>query len=95
MADPPDIDLTRRLEDLHTAANKLNIEVVLRNLTDPEFPASSGLCKIQGRDVIFLDRSLPPAQQIEVLIEILKQFDLDTIFLADWIRDRLERQDLT
>ncbi|QPJ62676.1 MAG: hypothetical protein G3M70_12640 [Candidatus Nitronauta litoralis] len=91
MADPPDIDIERRLEDLHTAANKLNIEVVFSDLSDPEFPAKSGLCKIHGRDIILLDRTLPPAQQIEVLLETLRQFDLETIFLAAWIRDRLER----
>ncbi len=89
MADPPDINLARRLEDLHTAANKLNIEVVFSDLADPEFPANSGLCKIKGRDIVILDRALPSAQQIEVLLDALKRFDLDTIYLADWIRDRL------
>lgn len=94
MADPPDIDLERRLEDLHTAANKLNIEVVFSDLADPEFPAKSGYCKIHGRDIILLDQDLPPAQQIEVFLEALQRFDLDTIFLAAWIRDRLERLEI-
>lgn len=90
MTDPPDIDLESRLEDLHTAANKLNIEIVFSDLADPEFPAQSGYCKIHGRDIILIDRTLKPAQQIEILLEALKQFDLDSIFLTPWVRDRLE-----
>ncbi len=91
----PQEELSRRLEDLHTAANKLNIEIVFSDLADPEFPARSGLCRIHGRDVIFLERALPAERQIEVLLDCLKQFDLDSIFLAAWIRERLERWDST
>ncbi|MCA9482620.1 MAG: hypothetical protein KC553_02690 [Nitrospina sp.] len=95
MADPSESESSRRLEDLHTAAKRLNIEVVFSDLGDPEFPARSGLCRLRGRDVIFLDRALPAERQIEVFLDCLKQFDLDSIFLAAWIRERLERWDST
>lgn len=88
--DSPEIDWAARLEDLHAAANQLKIEVEFRDLTDPEFPAQSGLCRIHNRHVVMLDRQLPPARQAEVLLEALGRFDLSTVYVAAWIRERIE-----
>ena len=83
----------KQLEDLHAVVNRLNIEVAERDLADSEFPAQSGLCRIRGHDVIFIDRTLSPAKQIDVLLNALTRFDLNHIFVADWIRDRLDRME--
>jgi len=88
--DATEPDWAARLEDLQAAANQLNIEVEFRDLADPEFPAQSGVCRIHDRHVVLIDRRLPLARQAQALLEALGQFDLSTVYVAAWIRERLE-----
>ena len=84
-----------RLEDLKDLARKLSIEILFANLSDPEIPAQSGYCKVRGEKLIVVDKRLSIHHQIEVLLNIFQQFDLDDIYIASWIRERLENPKLT
>ncbi len=83
---------TARLEDLHAAANQLNIEVECRDLGDPEFPARSGLCRIQNRRILLIDARLAPEDQANIILDVLRDHDLAAVYVAPWIRDRLENE---
>ena len=84
-----------RLEDLKSAAHKLSIEILFTDLSDPEIPTQSGTCKIRGEDLIVVDQRLAPQRQIEVILNIFQQFDWDDVYIASWIRERLENPNLT
>ena len=84
-----------RLEDLKTAAQKLSIEVLFADLSDPDIPTQSGVCKIRGEDLIVVDQRLPVQRQVEVILNIFQQFDWEDVYIASWIRERLENPKLT
>ena len=79
-----------RLEDMKEAAARLSIEIVTENLFDQEISIQSGYCKVKGKDMIILDEQLTPEEQVEVILNTLKQFDLETIYLPSWIRENIE-----
>ncbi len=79
-----------RLEDMKEAAARLSIEIVTGNLFDQEISIQSGYCKFKGKDMIILDEQLTPEEQVEVILNTLKQFDLETIYLPSWIRESIE-----
>ena len=84
------MDALSQLEDLKEAAGKLSIEVVTDNLFDSEISIQSGYCKVKGKDMIILDKQLTPAEQAEVILQTLQRFELETIYLPSWIRERIE-----
>lgn len=84
-----------RLDDLKEAAQKHAIEILFTDLSDPETPAQSGCCKIRGKDWIVVDQRLTPARQVETLLNIFQQFNWDDIYVAAWIRERLDDPKLT
>ncbi len=84
-----------RLEDLKDTARKLSIEILFADLADPDIPAQSGYCKVHGEDLILVDACLPVPHQTEVILNILRRFDLEDIYVASWIRERLENPELT
>ena len=84
-----------RLEDLKTAAQKLSIEILFADLSDPDIPTQSGICKIRGEDLIVVDQRLPVQRQAEVILNIFQPFDWEDVYIASWIRERLENPKLT
>jgi hypothetical protein len=84
-----------RLEDLKDTAGKLSIEILFADLSDPEIPTQSGTCKIRGEDLIVVDQRLSTQRQVEVILNIFQQFDWDDIYIASWIRERLDNPELT
>jgi hypothetical protein len=84
------MDALSRLEDMKEVAARLSIEIVTKNLFDQEISIQSGYCKVKGKDMIILDKQLTPEEQVEVILNTLKQFDLETIYLPSWIRESIE-----
>jgi hypothetical protein len=86
------MDSISQLEDLKEIASKLSIDIIPGNLFDPEIMIKSGHCKVKGRDTIIIDNLLSSQEQSEVIIQALKKFDLESIYLPPWIRERLESE---
>lgn len=84
------MDPLSQLEDLKEAANKLSIEIVTDSLFDPEIMIQSGYCKVKGKKMIILDNLLSIEEQNEVILQTIKKFDMEDIYLPSWIRERLE-----
>ena len=84
------MDALSRLEDMKEVAARLSIEIVTKNLFDQEISIQSGYCKAKGKDMVILDKQLTPEEQVEVILNTLKQFDLETIYLPSWIRESIE-----
>jgi len=84
------MDLQSKLDDLRTTAAKLSIEIQYNDLFDQEFSIQSGHCKLNGKDLIIIDKALPDGEQIGVILDALRKFDLESVFVAPWIREQLE-----
>ncbi len=84
-----------RLEYLKDTARKFSIEILFADLSDPEIPTQSGYCKVRGEDLIVVDKRLSTQRQIEVILNVFQQFDWDDVYVASWIRERLENPQLT
>ncbi len=70
-------------------AEKIGIEVSAENLKASGFPVKSGMCKIKGKDRIVLDKRKSTDEKIDVLVDCLRQFPLDNIYVIPVIRDLL------
>ena len=86
------MDLHARLEDLQMVAEKLSIEVVYSDLSNNEISIHSGYCKLKDKKMIILDKSLSQDEQIKIILQTLKQFNLEDIYIPLWIREHLESQ---
>ena len=85
-------DLKSKIEDLKTVAEKLAIEIEIANLSDQEFQIQSGHCKMNGKDIILLDKNSSFQEQSEVILQTLKNFDLENIYVASWIRELIDQE---
>ena len=84
------LDVKSRLQDLKSVAEKLAIEIEIVNLNNQEFQIQSGYCKMNGKDLILLDKNISLQEQSEILLQTLKNFDLEDIYVASWIREFIE-----
>ena len=83
-------NIESRIQDLKEAAGKLSIKIEVANLNDQEFAIQSGYCKLNGEDLIILDKNLPDEEHLLVILNTLKNFNLETIYVANWIREKIE-----
>ena len=84
------MDSISQLESLKKIATELSIDIIPDNLFDPEIMIKSGHCKVKGKDTIIIDNLLSSQEQSEVIIQALKKFNIESIYLPPWIRERLE-----
>ena len=84
------LDVKSRLQDLKSVAEKLAIEIEIVNLNNQEFKMQSGHCKMNGKDLILLDKNISLQEQSEIILQTLKNFDLEDIYVASWIREFIE-----
>jgi len=76
------------LEDL---AEQLGISIRYDDFSDPEVPATSGLCKVKGSYLYIMDTSKDVAERIRLLSQCLSQIDLEGIYVVPAIRELLEK----
>ena len=88
-------DVEKKIEDLKSVTGKLAIEIEITDLNDQEFQIQSGYCKMNGKDLILLDKNLSLQEQAKVILKTLKNFDLENIYVASWIREHLELESST
>ena len=83
-------NIESHIQDLKKAVGKLSIKIEVANLNDQEFAIESGYCKLNGEDLIILDKRLPEEEHVLVILNTLKKFNLDDIYVADWIREKID-----
>lgn len=83
-------NIESRVRDLKDVADKLSIRIEVSDLNDQEFAIQSGYCKLNGENLIILDKNLPEEEHLIVILNTLKKFNLDSIYVADWIREKIE-----
>ncbi len=76
---------------LGEVAQRLGVEVRLESLGGAEdLPAKSGLCRLRGRWVIFVERRQDLAWRCRRLGRALLSLDLEGVYLRPAVRDFLE-----
>jgi hypothetical protein len=79
------------LEELKGAAVRLGYEVREEKLLrEVGYRVRSGSCRIRDARVILLERGLPLAAQIDVLVEVLAGQPLDDLYLSPAARQLLD-----
>jgi hypothetical protein len=80
-------------EELKEVARRLGLqvreEILLREVG---YRVRSGLARVRGADVIFVDRNLPPEERVQVLLDGLAGRDVETLYLSPALRRLLERR---
>jgi hypothetical protein len=80
-------------EELKELARRLGITVREETLLrEVGYRVRSGLCRVRGEEVIFIDRTLPAAERLQVLLDGLAGRDFETHFLTPALRRLLERR---
>ncbi|RMD84036.1 MAG: hypothetical protein D6815_05085 [Candidatus Dadabacteria bacterium] len=76
------------LDQLKDVAAAIGVEVREERLARGlGYTVRSGPCRINGREVLFLDSTAPIDERINVIVEFLSERDLDGI----WLEPRLRR----
>lgn len=91
MSDNKGTRLLRLVDELAEAAKRIGLEVRReRILREVGYRARGGACRLREKDLIILDRDLPAADQIEVLAEVLRERNLEEIYLSPAARRVLQ-----
>ena len=91
MSDHKDARLLRLVDELAEAAKRVGLEVRReRILREIGYRARGGACRLRETDMIIIDRDQPPAEQIEVIAEALRNRDLEAVYLSPAARRVLQ-----
>jgi hypothetical protein len=91
MSDNRGARLSRLVDELTEAAKRLGLEVRReRILREVGYRARGGACRLREKYLIIIDRDQPPSEQIEVLVEALRDCDLEQLYLSPEARRILQ-----
>jgi hypothetical protein len=80
-------------EELKEVARQLGVQVREETLLrEVGYRVRSGACRVRGEDTIFVDRSLPPGDRVQVLLDGLAGRDVEGLYLSPEVRRLLERE---
>ena len=81
----------RLVDELVETAKRLGIEVrrekILREIG---YRARGGICRLRDQDLVILDREQQPAEQLDVLAEVLRGRDVEQMYLSPAARRVLQ-----
>ena len=78
---------------LEELADKLGVPIRWDKIKPDEDEAviSGGLCRVKGVRVIIINSGAATSSKIQVLVNALKHFDLDGVYIRPALRELLER----
>ena len=78
-------------EELKEVAVRLGVQVREEQLLrEVGYRVRSGLCRVHGEEVIFVERTLPPEERVQVLLDGLAGRDVEALYLSPVLRRLLE-----
>ena len=80
------------MQHLEEVAEKLNIKVQPVSLRKYAYGMKSGLCKVNGEHRIIMDKHLHLSEKIDVLVEAIEPFDIDSIYIHPYVRKLIEKK---
>lgn len=83
--------LSRLVGELADVAKRLGLEVRREKiLREVGYRARGGACRLRQKDLIIIDREMPPAEQLELLADALRSRDLEELYLSPAARRLLQ-----
>ena len=83
--------LLKLADELIEAAQRLGLEVRREKiLREVGYRARGGLCRLREQDLIILDREMPPADQLEMIADALKERAHEQLYLSPAARKLLQ-----
>jgi hypothetical protein len=76
---------------LKELAEKLNITVTEKNLSNAGVKVKSGLCRIEERNLFIMDKNKPIKEKIKLLAESISELPLEEVYIVPTIRETLEK----
>lgn len=80
---------------LKALAEKQNISVTEKNLSNAGLKVKSGLCRVDDRNLFIMDKHKPVREKIKLLARSLSDLPLDDVYIIPAIRDVLEKYKAT
>ncbi len=78
------------LERLNDALDKCGISMEVRKLDDEEVNIESGLCEVEGRRVLIVDKRLGIEGRINVILKTLKTLNLEGVYIQPALRELID-----
>lgn len=88
--DATELDVKQRL--LEQLAERLEIDVRYEAMGGERGASAGGLCRLNSRRMIIIDRNAPRAEQVGVLLDSLCRSDLEALYVPPAIRAELDRR---
>jgi hypothetical protein len=83
--------LLKLVDELAEGAKRLGLEVRREKiLREVGYRARGGPCRLREKDLIIIDREMPPAEQIEIIAEALKERGHEQLYLSPAARKILQ-----
>ena len=79
-------------QDLEEIAGELNIKVYSVNLKKYSYGIKSGLCRVEDEYRVIIDKHLHLSEKVDVLIDALQNFDIDTDSVNPDIKRLIEKR---
>ncbi len=90
MSEQSQTRLERVVDELAKAAARVGLEVRReRILREVGYRARGGQCQLHERKLVIIDREQPAAEQLEVLADALRGYDLESLYLSPAARRAL------
>jgi len=80
------------LSQLEGLTDKLGIPIRYEKIED-ELTGTGGLCRIEGNYILIIHSKAGVKEKIQIMIEALKRFDLNDIYVRPALRELLEEYD--
>jgi len=82
------------LMQLEELADKLGVPIRYDKIKpeEDEIVISGGLCRVKGDLVIIINSRITTRNKIQALVEALKHFDLDGVYVRPALRELLEKK---
>ena len=81
MSEQKESRMLKLVDELCEAAERVGLTVrrekILREIG---YRARGGACRLREKDLIIIDRDLPPGDQLEVIAEALRAHDLESLY---------------
>jgi len=77
-------------QDLKELAEKLGVVVSEQNLRSTGIKAKSGLCKVKGKNMLFIEKQLSFQDKNEILASCLSKLPHEDVFMVPALREFLD-----
>jgi hypothetical protein len=85
------VDNATLLRMLEEALDRLGVTIRVEAMPE-ESRISGGLCAVKGKYSVIISPRANTAEQVEVLLDALRQLDTESIWLPPFVRERISNK---